>query len=159
MYVRRGNIALSRSLYNHGKLVTDGNPKPGLCPTLIKWLQGFFIVHSTIDSITHSHVFEQRGALYIPMTNIRPGRDSNPVPWVSSHNRTEWAKRVGHVNVQQYPSFFNLLAFLRFPSIPICYGYFTLSARGWTLDVRIWRLKSITTLDFWHLQTSDYFDV
>ena len=29
------NIALRRLLHNHGKLATDGSPKPGLCPTLI----------------------------------------------------------------------------------------------------------------------------
>ena len=29
------NIALRRFLHNHGNIVTEGSPKPGLCPTLI----------------------------------------------------------------------------------------------------------------------------
>ena len=54
------------------------NPKSGLCPSLIKWLQGFFLVHSTMDFTVHS--FEQIGALYIctVWTHFRPGRHSNP---------------------------------------------------------------------------------
>ena len=28
-------------------------------------------------------------------TNIRPGRDLNPIPYVSSHNRTKWVIRTG----------------------------------------------------------------
>ena len=30
------------------------NPKPGLCPALIEWIQGVFIVHSTVDSTANS---------------------------------------------------------------------------------------------------------
>ena len=52
------NIALRRFLHNHGDIATEGNPKPGLCPTLIS--NDFFIVHSTIGS-----TFEQFGALYL----------------------------------------------------------------------------------------------
>ena len=37
------NSALRRSLHNHGNIATEGNPKLGLCPTLIEWLQRFFI--------------------------------------------------------------------------------------------------------------------
>ena len=76
------NIVLLRFMYNHGNIATEGNQKSGHCPTLFEWLQGFFIIYSTIDSTTQ----------YIPlnslehctcttsMTNNRPGRDSNQVP-------------------------------------------------------------------------------
>ena len=65
------NIASRRFLHN---IATEENPKSGLCPTLLEWLQWFFIVHSTIDSTTH---FEQFGALYMHILDekqpIRPG--------------------------------------------------------------------------------------
>ena len=59
------NIALSRFLYNHGNIATEGSPKPGLCPTLSSndLFQGFFKVHSTIGSTVHPH--EEFGALYM----------------------------------------------------------------------------------------------
>ena len=44
------DIALRCFLHNHHIIATEGSPKPGLCPSLIEWLQRFFIVHSTIDS-------------------------------------------------------------------------------------------------------------
>ena len=54
----------------------------GLHTTLNKSLQGFFIVHSAIDRFAHAI---QRSGLEqctctTLMTNIRPDRDSNPVP-------------------------------------------------------------------------------
>ena len=65
------NIASRRFLHN---IATEENPKSGLCPTLLEWLQWFFIVHSTIDSTTH---LEQFGALYMHILDekhpTRPG--------------------------------------------------------------------------------------
>ena len=43
------NIALRRFPHNHGNNATAGSPKSGLCPTFIERLQGFFIMHSTMD--------------------------------------------------------------------------------------------------------------
>ena len=40
--------------HNHGNIATEGSPKSGMCPSLMEWLQGLFIVHSTIDSTAHS---------------------------------------------------------------------------------------------------------
>ena len=48
------NIGLRRFLHNHGNIATEGSPRSWLCPTLIEWIWGFFIVHSTIDSTVHS---------------------------------------------------------------------------------------------------------
>ena len=48
------NPASRRFLHNHSNMATEGSPKSELCPTLIEWLQFFFIVHSTIDSTAHS---------------------------------------------------------------------------------------------------------
>ena len=48
------NIASRHILHNHGNVATERSPKLGLCPTLIKRLQGFCIVHSIIDSTAHS---------------------------------------------------------------------------------------------------------
>ena len=44
--------------------------------------QGFFIVHSTIDTTAHSRPFNslKHCICTTSMTNIRPSRDSNPVP-------------------------------------------------------------------------------
>ena len=59
------NIALRRFLYNHGNIATEGNPKPGLCPTLISNdFKGsdsaqYHRQHCTLQA------FEQFGALYI----------------------------------------------------------------------------------------------
>ena len=76
-----GNIAL-RPLHNHGYIATEGSPNLGLCPTRIEWLDGFFRVHSTIDRNAHSrHLNNLQHCIYTAlMTNIRPGRDSKPVP-------------------------------------------------------------------------------
>ena len=53
------------------------------CPTLIEWLQGFFKVHSTINTTSHSHSRPLSSLEHCIcttlMSNIRPGRDSNPV--------------------------------------------------------------------------------
>ena len=75
------NIALRRFLHNHGNIATEGSLKPGLCTTLIEWIQEFLIVHSTIDSTAHSRPLNSlEHCIYTtPMTNIRPGRGSNQV--------------------------------------------------------------------------------
>ena len=75
------NIVLRRFLHNHGDIAIEGSPKLVLCPTLIEWLQGLFIVHSTIDKIAHSRHFNslEHCVCTTSMTNIRPGLDSNPV--------------------------------------------------------------------------------
>ena len=58
-------------------------PETGIMPySYFEWLQGFFIVHSTIGSTLH---FRPLNSLYhcintTTMTNIRPDRDSNMVP-------------------------------------------------------------------------------
>ena len=81
-HMRWENIALRRSLHHHGNIASERSPKSGLRPTLIEWLQWFFLVHSTIDSTAHSfplHSLEQCIST-TPMTNIPPGRDTNPVP-------------------------------------------------------------------------------
>ena len=73
-----------------------------LCPTLIEWLHGFFIVHSTIDNTAHSiHLNSLVHCIFTTsMTNIRPDRDSNPV---SSHNRIEWTGRMSREAVVTDP--------------------------------------------------------
>ena len=45
----RVNIALRRFLHNHGNIATERSPKSGPCPTVIAWLQGFFLKHTTIS--------------------------------------------------------------------------------------------------------------
>ena len=74
--------ALRRFLYNHGNIATKGILNSGLCPTLIEWLQGFFMVHRPIDSTAHSRPLNSLDHCICttPMTNIRTSRDSNPVP-------------------------------------------------------------------------------
>ena len=49
---------------------------------LFRMIQGFFIVHSTIDSTVHSMPFNslEHCICTTMMTNIRPDRDSNLVP-------------------------------------------------------------------------------
>ena len=47
------DVGSRRLLNNHGNFATEGSPKSRLCPILFEWLQGFFIVHSTIDSTVH----------------------------------------------------------------------------------------------------------
>ena len=56
-----------------------------------------FIVHSTIDNTAHTNPLNslEHCICTTPMTNIRPGRDSNPVPnslSISSRNQNEWVK-------------------------------------------------------------------
>ena len=81
-------IALRRFLLNHGNIATEKSPTSGLCPTLIEWVQGFFTVHSTIDSTAHS----------VSLKSLEHCICSTPMPsirihylWVSSHNRSKWA--------------------------------------------------------------------
>ena len=47
--------SLSAQSSDHANIATGGNPNSGLCPTLIEWLQGFFLVHSRpiMDGILH----------------------------------------------------------------------------------------------------------
>ena len=59
-------------------------PGTGTMPySYFEWLQGFFIVYSTIDSTVHSmplNSLEHCICTTTMMTNIRPDRDSNLVP-------------------------------------------------------------------------------
>ena len=97
-------IRLCRFLYNHMLEHVDGwsgwillyvanctimaisrqkkNPKPGLCPTLIEWLHGFFIVQTTIDSTAHPNPLysSKHCVCTTSRTHIRPAQDSNSVP-------------------------------------------------------------------------------
>ena len=56
------NIALRRFLHNHGNIATEESPKPY---SYFEWLQGLFIVHSTIRQHCTLHAFEQFGTLYM----------------------------------------------------------------------------------------------
>ena len=89
-YERDVSIVLRCFLRNHSNIATEGSPKSELCPTSIEW-QGFFIVHSKIDSNAHSRLLNSLGHCNCttPITNIQPGRDANPVPRVLTYNRTE----------------------------------------------------------------------
>ena len=58
-------------------------PKAGTVPySYFEWLQGFFIVHSTIGSTVHSLPLNslEHCICTTTMTNIRPDRDLNLVP-------------------------------------------------------------------------------
>ena len=58
-------------------------PEAGTMPySYFEWLQGFFIVHSTIGSTVHSMPLNsmEHCICTTTMTNIRPDRDSNLVP-------------------------------------------------------------------------------
>ena len=63
-------------------IATEGSPKSRLCPTPIELRQWFFIVHCTIYSTAHSRAVNslKHCICTTSMINIRPGRDSNPVP-------------------------------------------------------------------------------
>ena len=81
------NIALRPFLHNHGYIATKGRPKSGLCPTLIEKLQGFLIVHSTVESTAHS----------IPLNSFehcickhQHDRDLNSGRAVWAHRSTYW---------------------------------------------------------------------
>ena len=52
-------------------------PEIGTCPTLIEWLQGFFIVHSIIDSTVHSKPLNnlEHCICTTSTTSIQPSRD------------------------------------------------------------------------------------
>ena len=80
-------------------IATEGNSKSGLSPTLIEWCQGFFKVHSSIDSTAHFLPLNslEHWICATTMTNIRSDQDSNPVHLVSSHNRIEWATGAGQL--------------------------------------------------------------
>ena len=67
----------------------DRKPKSGLCPTLIEWIQRFFVVHTahynrqlctllSLNSLEHC-------VRTTAMTNIWPDRDLNPQPHLMSH--------------------------------------------------------------------------
>ena len=65
-----------------------------------EWLQGFFIVRSTIGSTVHSMPLDslEHCICKTTMTNIRPDRDSNLVPQVTSPSRYKWAIGAGLQN-------------------------------------------------------------
>ena len=68
----------------HGNVATKGNPKLGLCPTLIEWN------HCTLQT------FEQfrAGCIFMhkpPSQTSDPARVWTRYLWVPSHNRKEWA--------------------------------------------------------------------
>ena len=66
------NVDLRRFLHNHGDIATEENPKLGLCPTLIKRPQGFFIGHRTMDSTVHPRPFNSlEHCICTDQTNIR----------------------------------------------------------------------------------------
>ena len=65
-------------LHNYCNIATEGSLMSGICPILIEWLQGFFIVHNTTDNS-----FEQIEALYVDNLDDKHStntRDSNLVP-------------------------------------------------------------------------------
>ena len=134
------NIALRRFLHNHN-IATERSLKTGLCPTPIKCLQRFFIVQSTIDSTTHSrrlHSLEHCKCTN-PTTNIPPGRDSNPVPCVSSHNQTEWAFGVGQ-----------MMKYVIYTIISLFCIYILIDVISWSLVINTEHVlvNSIYLLDF-----------
>ena len=58
-------------------------PEAGIVPySYFEWLQGFFIVHSTIGSTVHSMILNslEHCICTTTITNVRPDRDSNLVP-------------------------------------------------------------------------------
>ena len=59
------NIASRRFLHNHGNIVTEGCPKPVLCPTLI--LNDLGVIYSAQYHRQHCtlQAFEQFGAKYM----------------------------------------------------------------------------------------------
>ena len=71
------------------KIATERSPKSGLCPTLIDWRQGLFIVHSTIEST--SCVWTVRNTIYMhnPEEKYPTRTGFKPITSVFlSHNRT-----------------------------------------------------------------------
>ena len=72
----RGECVNSALQQNHGNIATEGSPKPGLCPTLFEWLQGFFIVHSTIDSTAH----------FMPLSSLAHSICTTPMTGKSYNN-------------------------------------------------------------------------
>ena len=70
-------------------IAIQGSPKSGLCPTLLKWLKWFFIVHSTVDSTAHMFLNSSKHCVCTTMvTNIRLGRDSNSLGPTSEFRTT-----------------------------------------------------------------------
>ena len=58
-------------VHNHGNSATEGSPKLALCPTLTKWISS--------EQYHRQHCALQAFDICTTsMTNIRPGRDSNP---------------------------------------------------------------------------------
>ena len=88
---------------NSSKLATERSPHSGQCPTLIEWLQGFFILHITIDSTTHSRHLNslEHCTCTTSMTDIRPGRDSSPLThsFIHSltHSQPDWDVTAMHI--------------------------------------------------------------
>ena len=118
-----------------------------------KWLQGFFIVHSTIGSTVHSMPLNslEHCICTTTMTNIHPARDSNLVPpgykpqqiWMRNRGRLykPWKQK----GFFQFEISINILVssfrFIWIPMTAITH-FSALSVQGWTLDVRIWRLQT-----------------
>ena len=73
-------LTLRRFLHNHGNISIEGDPKSGLNP-FIEWIQGFIIVHTSINSTAHSWPLNslQHCVCTTSMKSIWPDRDSNPV--------------------------------------------------------------------------------
>ena len=67
------NIALRRFLHNHGNIVTEGSPEPGVRPTLISNDSTLHAHYMLLNSLGHCKYTAT-------MTNIRANGDSNLVP-------------------------------------------------------------------------------
>ena len=86
------------------------NPEAGtMSYSYFKWLQGLFIVHSTIGSTVHSMPLNslEQCICTTTMTNIRPYRDSNLVPpgyKPQSIRMSHWGRPGIHLNVVINPS-------------------------------------------------------
>ena len=81
-------------------------PEVGTMPySYFEWLQGFFIVHSTIGGIVHFVILNslEHCICTTTMTNIRPTEIRGWYPQVTSPSRYEWAigagQRVWGVNI------------------------------------------------------------
>ena len=75
------NAALRRFLHNRDNIVTEGSPRPGICPTLTSNdFKGFYSAQYNRHNCT-LQAFEQFGALYMNNHDDKyPARDSNLIP-------------------------------------------------------------------------------
>ena len=74
------NITLRRFVHKHGNVATEWILKLGLCPTVIEWLRGFFIVYNRLNIEITAHSESLNSLEHCICKNIRAGRDSNPEP-------------------------------------------------------------------------------